>query len=55
MIKIFQDDKVDPLGLGAKYEAHYRVFKLKEWEALYPDVKVNVQVAININHTGIVE
>lgn len=55
IIKIFQDNEVDPLGLGAKYEAHYRDFKLKEWKALYPDVNVNVNVDLNINQTGIIE
>jgi spore germination protein len=55
IIRIFQDNEVDPLGLGAKYEAHYREFKLKEWKALYPDVKVTVHVDLNIAHTGIIE
>jgi spore germination protein len=55
IIKIFQNNEVDPLGLGAKYEAHYRDFKLQEWEALYPEVKVNVHVDLNIQHTGIIE
>ncbi|MFD1357015.1 Ger(x)C family spore germination protein [Fictibacillus halophilus] len=55
IIKTFQENRVDPLGLGAQYEAHYRNFTLKKWEEMYPDVSVNVQVKLNIVHTGIVE
>lgn len=55
IIKTFQENRVDPLGLGAQYEAHYRNFNLKKWEEMYPAVSVNVQVKLNIVHTGIVE
>ncbi|MED1865995.1 Ger(x)C family spore germination protein [Fictibacillus nanhaiensis] len=55
IIKQLQENDVDPLGLGAKFEAHYRNFELGKWEEQYPDVKVNVDVDLNIVHSGIIE
>lgn len=55
MIKFFQENDVDPLGLGAKYEAHNRDFDLKKWKEQYPDTKVNVHVDLTIVNTGISE
>jgi spore germination protein len=51
----FQKNDIDPLGLGAKYEAHYRDFNFKKWDEQYPDVKVNVKVDLNIANSGVVE
>ncbi|MBH0164848.1 Ger(x)C family spore germination protein [Fictibacillus sp. 7GRE50] len=55
IIKLLQNNGVDPIGLGSKYEAHYRDFDLKKWEEQYPDVKVKVNVDLEVIHTGVVE
>jgi spore germination protein len=55
IVGVLQKNEIDPLGLGARYEAHYRDFNLKKWEELYPDVKVGVKVDLTISNSGIVE
>lgn len=55
LISILQKNNVDPLGLGSKLEAHQRNFDYKKWKKQYPNIKVKVNVNVDILHTGIVE
>ena len=55
LIKKFQKQGVDPLGLGAKYREHDRSFNEKKWKRFYPTAKVHVHVKVNIKQTGIVD
>lgn len=55
IITLLQENGVDPIGLGSKYEAHYRDFDLKKWEEQYPDVKVKVNVDLEMINSGVVE
>lgn len=55
LITQFQKEKVDPLGLGAKYEAHYREFDSDKWKDLYPNVPVQLNVKVHVIQTGISE
>ncbi|KZE69290.1 hypothetical protein AWM68_03215 [Fictibacillus phosphorivorans] len=55
IIMFLQENGVDPIGLGSKYEAHYRDFDLRKWEEQYPNVEVKVNADIEMVHTGVVE
>lgn len=51
----FQKHKVDPLGLGAEYKEHFREFNEKQWNQDYPNVKIHVNVNLEILQTGSVD
>ncbi|MFJ5761955.1 Ger(x)C family spore germination protein [Neobacillus sp. NPDC093182] len=55
LITQFQKEMVDPLGLGAKYEAHYRAFDSDKWKGIYPNVPVQLDVKVHVIQTGISE
>jgi spore germination protein len=55
MVSQFQKQKVDPLGLGAKYKEHFRGFNEKQWNEEYPNVKVYVHADVEILQTGSID
>lgn len=55
LIQQFQEYNVDPLGLGSKYEAHFRNFNEQKWKEYYPNAKINLKVKVTIVQTGISE
>jgi spore germination protein len=55
IIKKFQENNVDPLGLGSKFEAHQRNFDKTKWEDQYSEAKINLKVKVQTLHSGIVD
>ncbi|MED1472350.1 Ger(x)C family spore germination protein [Bacillus salipaludis] len=55
IIHQFQHYGVDPIGFGAKYKEHNRGFHEKKWNSLYPSIKVQVNVMVDIKQTGTVD
>ncbi|MBE4909894.1 Ger(x)C family spore germination protein [Bacillus luteolus] len=55
LIKQFRELNVDPLGLGAKYEAQVRSFDSEKWNEQYPNTQINLKVDVKIIETGITE
>lgn len=55
IINKFKKNDVDPLGLGSKYKAQDRNFRLKTWKEDYPNAKVNLRVNVKLVQTGILD
>ncbi len=55
MVRRFQKDEIDPLGLGDRARSQSRHFNFKDWETKYPDVPVHIKVNIRVTQGGIVE
>ncbi|MBA2175894.1 Ger(x)C family spore germination protein [Halobacillus locisalis] len=53
VISLFQEKGIDPLGLGQFYRSRTRNFKENEWDALYKNIPISVQVSVSINEFGI--
>jgi spore germination protein len=51
----FKENDVDPLGLGSKYEAHYRDYDEKTWKDLYPSTIIKLNANVKIIHSGIMD
>src|SRR5699024_6848242 len=54
LLKDLQDMNSDPLGYGDIYRQNIREKKVtdKEWRELYPDIKVNYNIKVNITGHG---
>src|SRR5699024_8783269 len=54
LLKDLQDMNSDPLGYGEIYRQNIREKKIteKEWRELYPDIKVNYNIEVNITGHG---
>jgi len=54
LLKDLQDMNSDPLGYGDIYRQNIREKKItdKEWRELYPDIKVNYNIEVNITDHG---
>lgn len=55
MIKKFQEKKIDPLGIGEEVRTRTRKWNKEKWEEIYPDIKISVQVTMDIIESGIIE
>ncbi|OZM57165.1 hypothetical protein CIB95_06765 [Lottiidibacillus patelloidae] len=56
LIKSFQEEKVDPIGFGKKYRSKtYNWDSKKFYDEIYPKIKFDVKVNVQIIETGIVE
>ncbi|WP_313800869.1 Ger(x)C family spore germination protein [Cytobacillus sp.] len=55
MIKKFQEKKIDPLGVGEEVRTRTRKWNKEKWEEIYPDIKISVQVTMDIIESGIIE
>ncbi len=55
MIKQFQEKEIDPLGIGEEVRSRTRNWNKEKWEEIYPDIKISVQVTMDIIQSGIVE
>ncbi|WP_221569042.1 Ger(x)C family spore germination protein [Alkalihalobacillus sp. TS-13] len=53
LIKSLQEQNLDPLGVGKSASAHYRNWNEKEWNEIYPDLKVKVNFNTNILESGV--
>ncbi|MGY1423734.1 Ger(x)C family spore germination C-terminal domain-containing protein [Bacillus cereus] len=54
MLKL-KKEKVDPLGIGAKFKRKYSDFDIKEWRDMYDDVPIHVAYHLNIYNSGVIE
>lgn len=55
MIKKFQEKEIDPLGIGEEVRTRTRKWNKEKWEEIYPDIKISVQVTMDIIESGIIE
>jgi spore germination protein len=55
MIKKFQRLNVDPLALGDRVRSRTRNFDFKNWEGKYPEVPIDINVAVQIIQSGIMD
>ncbi len=55
MIKKFQEKEIDPLGIGEEVRTRTREWNKEKWDDIYPDIKISVQVTMDIIESGIVE
>ncbi|UOR10468.1 Ger(x)C family spore germination protein [Halobacillus amylolyticus] len=53
LIQQFQENNIDPLGLGITLENRKRNVNMKKWSDIYPDTPVDVNVTLDITETGI--
>ncbi|UOQ91653.1 Ger(x)C family spore germination protein [Halobacillus shinanisalinarum] len=53
LIQQFQENNIDPLGLGSILDNRSRNFDVKAWNDKYPDTPVDVKVTMDITETGI--
>lgn len=55
LVKKFQEKDIDPIGVRDEIRSHSRKWNLKQIQKVYPSVKVNVTVQMNIVQSGIGE
>ncbi|CAM3496341.1 Ger(x)C family spore germination protein [Marinicrinis lubricantis] len=55
LLKLCQQLKVDPVGIGAKFRAKVRSWNPKQYAEMYPEVQFHVSVNVNILQTGVGE
>jgi spore germination protein len=55
MIQQFQEKGIDPLGIGEEVRTRTRNWDQKKWKELYPDLKITVNVNVNLLESGVVE
>ncbi|MFB5661624.1 Ger(x)C family spore germination protein [Alteribacillus sp. HJP-4] len=56
VISYMKEINSDVLGFGEKYRSRTRDWKPKQWKKeIYPDLKVNVNVKVDVLHTGAIE
>lgn len=53
MIKQFQKENVDPLGLGDRVRSKTRNWDFSKWQQSYPHARIHVSVKVDIAQTGI--
>lgn len=52
MIQLFQEEEVDPLGLGHFLRTQKRGFNEEQWLESYSDIPIQVKVAVDITEYG---
>ncbi|MBX9975755.1 Ger(x)C family spore germination protein [Cytobacillus firmus] len=55
MIKHFQKEGIDPLGIGDRVRSKTRGWESTKWQELYPHASVGLNVSLDILETGITE
>ncbi|MCP3742068.1 Ger(x)C family spore germination protein [Rossellomorea sp. BNER] len=55
MIKSFQSQQIDPLGIGNHVKNQTRNWDITKWDELYPESPIDVDVNVKINQAGVVE
>ncbi|QDI90200.1 Ger(x)C family spore germination protein [Salicibibacter halophilus] len=56
LIQFFQENEIDPIGIGERVGQNVRGIDIQQWEEEeYPDVDVDVNVDLTIQNTGAVE
>lgn len=55
MVKMFQENNVDPLALGDRARSKTRNFDRGNWEKVYPTIPVKIKVDVTLVQEGITE
>ncbi|MFJ7729503.1 Ger(x)C family spore germination protein [Neobacillus sp. NPDC097160] len=55
LVKIFQEKRADPIGLGNFYKSKKRGFDFKKWENEYNNLNIEIVCNVIIEETGIVD
>jgi len=55
MLKKFQKENADPVGIGFMAHTSQRDFNDEKWKNGYPDVKINVTSKVELIQTGVIE
>lgn len=55
LIKQFQEQEIDPIGIREEIRSHSRKWSMKQIQEMYPSVDVAVNVKINVVQSGIGE
>ncbi|BBW97464.1 Ger(x)C family spore germination protein [Geobacillus sp. FSL W8-0032] len=55
LIKRFQQQQIDPIGIGEWAKSHYRRFRYRDFYRRYRDLPVHVTADVRIRDTGIIE
>lgn len=57
LLTYLQENKVDPFGFGLRYRATRLSSEdiMEEWNRIYPEIKFNVTVNVELKSTGVVE
>ncbi|MFX3625033.1 MAG: Ger(x)C family spore germination protein [Ectobacillus sp.] len=55
MMRMFQKEHIDPLGIGDRARSQTRNFNIKKWEKQYASIPIYVKVNVQITQAGIAE
>jgi spore germination protein len=55
LIQRFQEENIDPLGIGYQIKTRNRNWNQEEWDEIYPSLEINVEPRIKIIESGIIE
>ncbi|WP_163536267.1 Ger(x)C family spore germination protein [Gracilibacillus sp. YIM 98692] len=55
MISMFQELRIDPIGIGGQVRSRQRNWDENHWLDVYPNADINVDVQVSLTETGIVE
>lgn len=55
MIQRFQEQEIDPIGIGEQVRTRTRNWNREKWKELYKDIKISVHVNIHIIESGVIE
>ncbi|UOQ93371.1 Ger(x)C family spore germination protein [Halobacillus shinanisalinarum] len=53
LVKRFQEENIDPIGLGEQVRSRQREFRYKQWEESYPSINITVEVEPVLTQTGV--
>ncbi|WP_449537674.1 Ger(x)C family spore germination protein [Ferdinandcohnia sp. Marseille-Q9671] len=55
LIKQFQEQHIDPIGIGFEVKSRTRGWDLKKWNDLYENADIQVRADVNVMHYGVFE
>jgi len=55
MIKKFQEKGIDPLGIGEQVRTRSRNWDMNKWKDIYPTIKLNVNVDVELLESGVIQ
>ncbi|WP_257351335.1 Ger(x)C family spore germination protein [Pseudalkalibacillus decolorationis] len=54
MINSYQEQGVDPFGIGKEAKAHFRDWDSKTWQEIYPQVNIQTEINMDIVQSGVI-
>ncbi|RDI38001.1 Ger(x)C family spore germination protein [Falsibacillus pallidus] len=55
LIKRFQSENIDPLGIGEETRTSTRHWNYDQWKTIYPEIPIKVKADIRILETGVID